>query len=266
MSTLLGVLRKRNRDDRGAVAIIVALSIALLVVASTLVLDFGLVRADRQENKLAADDAVMAGLHAADGGGTDVYTYRGVCGALDFLKANKPELSGLPGFTCTGARHLDRLQAHGPVDVGGLRPDGHVRRHEVLGDDQDAVQGQRRRLPGGGLRVSLLRRQRHVGLRPDRRDHQAVQEAHRGEHGDLERPRHPGALRRSGGRRSWPGRSGHAAPQANWLSRFSRPDRLPADLVYPRVRRRLHERTFAGRNDPLRLRRQRLRLRLDPDR
>ena len=60
-----------------------------LLIGTAMVLDFGLVRLDRQENKSAADTAVMAGLRFADGGDTDVYTERAVCGALSFLKANQ---------------------------------------------------------------------------------------------------------------------------------------------------------------------------------
>ena len=55
------------RDERGAVAIIVAVSMVMLLVVTAMVLDFGMVRFDRQRAKSAADSAVMAGLRAADG-------------------------------------------------------------------------------------------------------------------------------------------------------------------------------------------------------
>ena len=73
-----------------------------LLTAGAMVLDFGLVRMDRQENKLAADDAVMAGLRAADHGNDQVFNVDGVCGALAFLKANELRLSGLPSSLATG--------------------------------------------------------------------------------------------------------------------------------------------------------------------
>jgi len=93
---------RRPQDERGAAAIIMALTITLILVAAGLVLDFGIIRLDRQANKLVADDAVMAGLRAADGGSADMFTQRGVCAALAFLKANKPELSALPDTSCNG--------------------------------------------------------------------------------------------------------------------------------------------------------------------
>lgn len=93
--------RRGGASQQGAVAIVVSLSMVALLLASALVLDFGLVRMDRQQNKLAADSAVMAGLRAADVGTTDVHTFLGACGALEFLKANKPALSGLPVGICS---------------------------------------------------------------------------------------------------------------------------------------------------------------------
>jgi Flp pilus assembly protein TadG len=90
-----------GRDERGAAAIVMALSLTLILVAAGLVLDFGIIRLDRQGNKLAADDAVAAGLQFADGGSADVFTQRAVCGALQFLRSNKTELSGLADSFCT---------------------------------------------------------------------------------------------------------------------------------------------------------------------
>ena len=73
----------------------------MLVVATAMVLDFGLIRYDRQRMKLAADNAVMSGLRAADGGTGDVYTWAGVCGALEFLRNNEPGLGSLTSGPCT---------------------------------------------------------------------------------------------------------------------------------------------------------------------
>lgn len=103
------VMRRRlirgAKTERGAVAVIVALSMVMLLVAGAMVLDFGIVRVDRQEMKLAADDAVMSGLRAESAGTSDIYTYRGVCGALAFLKANQPVFKGLSDDygTCTSS-------------------------------------------------------------------------------------------------------------------------------------------------------------------
>jgi len=91
---------RRRTDQRGAVAVIVAVAMSSLLIAGGIVLDFGVVRMDRQMNKLAADDAVTAGLRAADGGTGEVYTDLAVCGALDYLKANRSRLSGLPAGLC----------------------------------------------------------------------------------------------------------------------------------------------------------------------
>ena len=62
---MLRELRRRRRsDERGVVAVIVAVSMTALLVAVGMVLDFGLVRIDRQVDKAAADSATAAGLQA----------------------------------------------------------------------------------------------------------------------------------------------------------------------------------------------------------
>lgn len=98
-------------------AALVALSVVALTVAAALVLDFGIIRMDRQLDKLAADDAVAAGLNAADSRDTgDVFNSRGVCAALDFLKANRPELAGLPPCTVNAAQ---KCSAATPASYSG---------------------------------------------------------------------------------------------------------------------------------------------------
>ena len=115
---MTGRLRGRlERDERGAAAIIIALSITLILVAAGMVLDFGIIRLDRQKNKLVADDAVAAGLRFADAGDANVYTERAVCGALQFLRSNKPELSNLPNGVCSGA-WTSSLKACNQADPG----------------------------------------------------------------------------------------------------------------------------------------------------
>ena len=102
-------LRVRRVDERGAVAIIVALSMVALVVASAMVIDFGAARLDRQGNKAAADAAVTAGMQGLDGDTGEIYSLRGVCAALDYLKANEPALSSLAWTDCTDATKLDMV-------------------------------------------------------------------------------------------------------------------------------------------------------------
>ena len=93
-------LRRPTKDQRGAIAVIVALTASALLVASAMVVDFGRVRMDRQLNKSATDGAIAAGLRAGDNGAGEVYTDRAVCGALSFLKANRRGLSTISDGLC----------------------------------------------------------------------------------------------------------------------------------------------------------------------
>lgn len=106
------LVSKRDRDEHGAITVIVSLMLVALLIIAAIVVDFGLVRLNRQENKSTADSAVMAGLRAADGGTSDIFPQRAVCMALAYLKANDPDLSGLSqnipsampsAITCTDA-------------------------------------------------------------------------------------------------------------------------------------------------------------------
>lgn len=89
-----------QRGEEGVVAVIVALLVLSLLVVSAIVIDIAQARLDRQASKSAADASVMAGLKSADGGGSDVFTKRAVCGALSFLRSNEPALAGLPAGPC----------------------------------------------------------------------------------------------------------------------------------------------------------------------
>ena len=93
-------IARRRSDQRGAVAIMVAITVSALMITGGIVMDFGLVRWERQTNKSAADDAVMAGLQAADNGTGDVYNSSAVCGAYEFLRVNRRVLNGLPADVC----------------------------------------------------------------------------------------------------------------------------------------------------------------------
>ncbi len=83
----------------------VAISLTALVIVVAMVLDFGLARLDRQSNKSSADAAVGAAMRALDGGTGEVYSYRGVCEAIDYLNANQPDLrdAGLAWSRCNGS-------------------------------------------------------------------------------------------------------------------------------------------------------------------
>ena len=101
MRLILRRVRRGARNERGAVAIIVAISMVMLLIVTAMVLDFGIVRLNRQQAKSAADSAAMAGIRAGDGGSDVFHTFLGVCGALQYLKSNESELSALPlGATC----------------------------------------------------------------------------------------------------------------------------------------------------------------------
>jgi hypothetical protein len=107
MGTQRQTCLRRRRED-GAVAIIVALSMAGLVIVGGMVLDFGLVRLDRQTNKLAADSAAISGLEGmrhVDALGNQTgkaAPYAGVCSALEYLQANQPELASVSGTLTDG--------------------------------------------------------------------------------------------------------------------------------------------------------------------
>ena len=85
---------RRPRDDEGAVAILMALCMGILLVVAALVLDFGLVRVDRQVDKSAADAATVAGLHALNTGEGKAHPYIGVCTAVRYLQRNAPASAG----------------------------------------------------------------------------------------------------------------------------------------------------------------------------
>ncbi len=94
--------RRSQFDEQGAVAIIVALAMVMLLIVVAMVLDFGIVRVDRQANKSAADSATLAGLRGLDMGDGLAHPYVGVCQAVRYLQTNDPELSGLTGSWSDG--------------------------------------------------------------------------------------------------------------------------------------------------------------------
>lgn len=127
------VPRARLRDERGAVAILVALMLTGLLVMGGIVLDIGFARLDKNTNKSAADQAVAAGLQAANAGTGDVYNASAVCAAYRFLINERSSLSGLPAdgcaspsatATCTPGDSTTNVSYHDTVTSG-------VKRYEV---------------------------------------------------------------------------------------------------------------------------------------
>lgn len=109
--------RERRRDDRGAVAIVVAVSFSALMVAAAMVLDFGLVRVDRQIDKSAADAAASAGLHALNAGDGYPHPYIGVCTALRYLQANSDRFAAMTDSTGTWTTPGGAAAADGCTDT-----------------------------------------------------------------------------------------------------------------------------------------------------
>ena len=87
--------QRGGRDERGAVAIMTALAVTAILVVTAMVLDFGLVRIDRQIDRSAADAATLAGLHGLNTGDGIPHPYPGVCTAARYLKANSRRFSGI---------------------------------------------------------------------------------------------------------------------------------------------------------------------------
>lgn len=94
-----GLTPRSRRDDRGAVALLVAATMAGILVVVALVLDFGLVRIDRQVDKSAADSAALAGAHGLNTGDGSPHPYVGVCTALRYLKRNAARFAGFDTST-----------------------------------------------------------------------------------------------------------------------------------------------------------------------
>ncbi|RNM15837.1 hypothetical protein [Nocardioides pocheonensis] len=97
---------QRRRDEQGVVAVVAAISVTLLLMCAALVLDFGLVRVDRQIDKSVADSAAIAGMHGLIAGDSKPHPFMGVCSALRYLQQNNDRFSGLTdssGTWTTGA-------------------------------------------------------------------------------------------------------------------------------------------------------------------
>ena len=94
--------RRRDRDEQGAVAVIVAFSMTALLVVAGMVLDLGQARTDRLTNKSYTDAAATAGIQGT-GLGTQALPFAGACTALAYLRVNDPEVTGMTSSWKTGA-------------------------------------------------------------------------------------------------------------------------------------------------------------------
>lgn len=83
-------------------ALMVAVSFVGICIAAAMVLDFGVARAGRTANKLAADAAVTAGIRSLEAADSTYKSFAAACTALAYLKVN-PGLAGISGTWTTGA-------------------------------------------------------------------------------------------------------------------------------------------------------------------
>ena len=96
----------------------IALSVVLLMVVMGLVLDFGLVRVDRQVDKAAADAASLAGGHGliTSGDGT-AHPFVGVCSAVRYLQQSSDQFGGLSDTTGSWTTGTGGATANGCTDA-----------------------------------------------------------------------------------------------------------------------------------------------------
>ena len=99
------LIRTRRRDERGAIAVMMALFVTIICVIAAMVLDFGIIRVDRQQARAAGDEAAMAGVNGliTNLSSGNIHPFAGACDALSYLKVNHRELTALSGIWTTGA-------------------------------------------------------------------------------------------------------------------------------------------------------------------
>lgn len=103
--------------EEGAVAIVVALSITAMLIVAAMVLDFGLVRVDRQIDKSAADAATLAGASALATGDDGISRpFSGVCAAIRYLQLNNDRFSAVSDTSGTWTTGADVSTADGCTD------------------------------------------------------------------------------------------------------------------------------------------------------
>lgn len=84
--------RRPARGDDGVTLILFALAMIGILFMVALVIDYGNVRNTRQDSKLLSDSAAAAGLQSLATDAT-AKPWRGVCTALEYLKANESDLT-----------------------------------------------------------------------------------------------------------------------------------------------------------------------------
>lgn len=94
MQLIAGRFRTRWGHEGGFTLVIMSAVLVGLMGSAAVVLDFALVRSDRQHNKSAADMAVAAGVRSFNFDGV-VAPFHGACAAIDYLKSNHSSLSTL---------------------------------------------------------------------------------------------------------------------------------------------------------------------------
>lgn len=107
-----------RRDEGGVVIIFFALMLVACVIMIALVIDLGILRADRKSNKSTADHATAAGLLALEdtsAGDGRPHPWRGVCEAYNYVKANGSELASFTNERWTDQSDLTVNLADGPV-------------------------------------------------------------------------------------------------------------------------------------------------------
>jgi len=108
---------RRPRDDEGVVAILMALCMVILLLVAAMVIDFGLIRVDRQVDKSAADAATVAGLHALNTGDAAPHPAVGVCTAVGFLRANAARFAGVTSASGSWQSGTNGALADGCTDA-----------------------------------------------------------------------------------------------------------------------------------------------------
>lgn len=102
----------RVREDDGAVAVTVAVTLIMLLLLAALVIDIGLARVDRQANQSAADLSATAGVLNLDR--TQANAYRSVCeSAWEYFLQNTPDADPSAPSRC--AEYIDTLFACDPT-------------------------------------------------------------------------------------------------------------------------------------------------------
>ncbi len=107
----------RRKNEGGAIAVIVAIIATALLLVAAFVVDFGLVRVDRQIDKSAADSATLAGLHALNGGDANPRPFVGVCTAMRYLHSNNARFADMTDLTGTWTDGAGTSTGNGCTDT-----------------------------------------------------------------------------------------------------------------------------------------------------